>query len=463
MKICVLGLGYIGFPTACLMAKAGHHVVGVDIRESVVGQLRNGQVHITDEEGLVEVARSVLADGSLTVSTNPVEADVFIICVPTPLTMGGTAGNPAGSSIGTHAEEALAQVAAGREDNGVPPSVMNRSARRPTVDLSHVQTAVESLVPVLRAGNLIVVESTVPPGTTERVVLPIVERHGWSRDEILVAHAPERVIPGAILREMVENDRVVGGLTPEATEAARELYTSLVKGQIFTTDATTAEFVKLIENTYRDVNIALANELAKVAEHLGIDVQQSIAMANRHPRVNILNPGPGVGGHCIPVDPHFIIEQAPELTPLMQAARAVNDGMIGHVVNMVDKLSKAEGLQRWVLLGAAYKADVGDERNSPSLEIARRLTNLGFHIAIHDPYIERFAKPLDDVIDGADGLLLLTDHSAYVGLDPARVGQQMARRVLVDTRLRLNATAWEAQGFIVRRLGDGRSARSFVY
>src|SRR5690606_1334435 len=214
---------------------------------------------------------------------------------------------------------------------------------------------------------------SVPPGTIEHVVLPIVERYGWTRETVLLAHAPERVIPGAIIRELVENDRVVGGLTPEATQATKELYATFVKGQIFITDATTAEFVKLIENTYRDVNIALANELARVAEYIGVDAQQSISLANRHPRVNILNPGPGVGGHCIPVDPHFLIERAPGLTTLMQAARAVNDGMIDHVVGIVNKLSHKERLHRWVILGAAYKADVADERNSPSLEIATRL------------------------------------------------------------------------------------------
>lgn len=462
MRICVIGLGYIGFPTACLMAQAGHAVVGVDVNESLVGQLRKGEIHIAGEEGLAEVAHSVLTSGALKVSTTPVKADAFLVCVPTPVRTFGAADEKNGISPSTKAPEAIvAEIAAGREDNRWASTIHLEPVRR-MVDLSYVEAAVRAIAPVLRPGNLVVVESTVPPGTTEQVVLPIIQQYGWTPRDVLLAHAPERVIPGAIMRELVENDRVVGGLTPEATAAAKELYGTVVKGQIWATDATTAEFVKLIENTYRDVNIALANELALVAEHLGIDVQQSIAMANRHPRVNILNPGPGVGGHCIPVDPHFIIEQAPELTPLMQAARAVNDGMINHVVNMVDKLSKAEGLQRWVILGAAYKADVGDERNSPSLEIARRLANLGFSIGIHDPYIERFNKPLEDLIAGSEGLLLLTDHTAYVELDPASVGQQMTRRVLVDTRLRLDAAAWEAQGFIVRRLGDGRTVRSCV-
>lgn len=460
MRICVMGLGYIGFPTACLLATAGHQVVGVDVRESLIEQLRNGIIHITDEDGLVEVAESVLRSGALQVSMTPVEADAFIVCVPTPLRMPHRASGASASRRNTVVETALAEIAADREEYNQPSVAV--SARQATVDLSYVQTAVESIAPVLRPGNLVVVESTVPPGTTEYVVLPILERHGWTREDVLIAHAPERVIPGAIMRELIENDRVVGGLTPEATEAARELYATLVKGQIFTTDATTAEFVKLIENTYRDVNIALANELARVAEHLGIDVQESITMANRHPRVNILNPGPGVGGHCIPIDPHFLIEQAPELTRLIQTARAVNDGMPNHVVNMVDKLSKEEGLYHWVILGAAYKADVGDERNSPSLEIAHRLKNLGYSITVHDPFIERFNQSLDKAISGADGLLLLTDHATYLELDPEGVGRLMSRRVIVDTRLRLDAPKWEARGFVVRRLGDGRRVRSFI-
>lgn len=462
MKVCVLGLGYIGFPTACLMAQAGHDVVGVDVRESVVEHLRNGVIHITDEHGLVEVAKSVLGSGALQVSTAPVEADAFIVCVPTPLTMTDRSGAEMNSGGFAELEAGLAQVAAGTEGSIKGLSLVRNSTDRPAVDLSYVRAAVESIGPVLRPGNLVIIESTVPPGTIEHVVLPIVERYGWTRETVLLAHAPERVIPGAIIRELVENDRVVGGLTPEATQATKELYATFVKGQIFTTDATTAEFVKLIENTYRDVNIALANELARVAEYIGVDAQQSISLANRHPRVNILNPGPGVGGHCIPVDPHFLIERAPGLTTLMQAARAVNDGMIDHVVGIVNKLSHKERLHRWVILGAAYKADVADERNSPSLEIATRLANLGLAVVIHDPYIERFNQPLDEVITGAQGLLLATDHAYYLELEPRRVGRQMSRRFLVDTRLRINAEEWEEHGFVVWRLGDGRRVRCLV-
>lgn len=459
MKVCVLGLGYIGFPTACLMARAGHQVVGVDVKESIITRLQSGQIHITDEDGLSEVAQAVLRSGQLTVSTTPVEADAYIVCVPTPLSMPGDSIALSNVRV-TGGSAASIEAAPGVEDNGSMPEITD--ARRPAVDLSHVVSAVESIAPLIRRGNIVIVESTVPPGTTEHVVLPILEGYGWSREDVLLAHAPERVLPGAIMREMVENDRVIGGLTPEATEAARELYATLVRGQIFTTDATTAEFVKLIENTYRDVNIALANELARLAEYLGIDVQESIALANRHPRVNILNPGPGVGGHCIPVDPHFLIERAPALTPLMQAARAVNEGMVDHVVNIVDKLSKEEKLRRWVILGAAYKADVGDERNSPALSIAHRLTNLGLSVSIHDPFVERFNQPFDSIVSGADGLLLVTDHSMYLQLDPESVGRRMSRRFLVDTRLRLDASKWEEHGFVVRRLGDGRPSRALV-
>lgn len=455
MRVCVIGLGYIGFPTACLMASAGHQVVGVDTRESLIERLRNGQVHIAEEPGLAELAVSVLKNGTLQVSAKPVEADAFIICVPTPLTRTQEVQNSPDSLQNTETGVALTEVAAASafENHGTT----NAPATLPSADLSYVQSAVESIAPVLRRGNLVVVESTVPPGTTENLVLPILERHGWTREDILLAHAPERVLPGAILRELVENDRVVGGLTSEATEAAKELYATFVKGEIFTTDAKTAEFVKLIENTYRDVNIALANEFARVAEYLGIDVQEAITVANRHPRVNILNPGPGVGGHCLPIDPYFIVQCAPHLTPLIQTARAINNGMVDHIVNMVAELSKEHGLQRWVMLGAAYKTNVSDERESPALRIAERLQQLGLSVVIHDPFIERFANPLEELVAGADALLLTTDHSAYLSLDPARIGEKMARRFLVDTRLRLDAEAWRSNGFVVRRLGDGRT------
>lgn len=444
------------------MAQAGHEVLGVDVQESLISRLRNGEVHVRGEEGLVDIARATLNSGALRVSTKPEQADAFVVCVPTPLTISGINSVTNIQDPGTELRASLAQTAATGEADAPVTRNSSDPTSRPTVDLSYVESAVESIASVVRPGNVVIIESTVPPGTTERVVLPIFERYGWSRDEILLAHAPERVIPGSILRELVENDRVVGGLTSDATQAAKDLYMTFVKGQIFTTDATTAEFVKLIENTYRDVNIALANEFARIAERLGVDVQKSIALANRHPRVNILHPGPGVGGHCIPVDPHFLIEQAPELTPLMQTARSVNEGMVDHVVSLVQSLSMKEDMHRWVVLGAAYKANVGDERNSPALSIAYRLTNLGLSIAIHDPFVKRFDRPLESLLRGAEGLLLVTDHSAYRDLDPRLVGQLMARRFIVDTRLCLNAELWRANDFVVRRLGDGTTVRSNI-
>src|SRR5690606_3701016 len=235
------------------LANAGHQVVGVDVREAVVDRLRNGEIHITDENGLAELAQSVLRSGALQVSTTPVEADAFIVCVPTPVRV-AAAFDQRSSVRYADPLEALSEVAAGTEAPRRESTIVVNSVNHHCADLSYVEAAVESIAPVLRAGNLVIIESTVPPGTTEHVILPILERYGWTRHNILLAHAPERVIPGAILRELVENDRVIGGLTPVATQAAKELYSTLVKGKIFTTDATTAEFVKLIENTYRDVN-----------------------------------------------------------------------------------------------------------------------------------------------------------------------------------------------------------------
>ncbi|MFO7256005.1 MAG: nucleotide sugar dehydrogenase, partial [Bacillota bacterium] len=247
------------------------------------------------------------------------------------------------------------------------------------------------------------------------------------------------------------------GLTPEAAEAAAALYRTFVKGEILLTDATTAELVKLMENTFRDVNIALANEFARVCEHLGVDVWEAIELANRHPRVNFLRPGPGVGGHCIAVDPYFVVEKAPGLTPLIQAARRVNRRMPLHVVELLSQLAADRPITRVAILGASYKANVGDDRESPALEVAGLLAEEGMEVRIHDPYIERYNGPVERVLDGAEAVLLLTDHNVYRSLDPERVGQLVANRLLLDTRGLLDAARWREAGFQVLRLGDGRT------
>lgn len=430
MKVCIMGLGYIGFPTACLLAKAGHQVLGVDVNPALVERLRRGELHIVNEDGLADLAREVLRNGSLRVSLTPAEADAFILAVPTPFQH---------FSQGTIREQ------------------IERPETEYRADLSAVAAVTRSIAPFVRPGNLVILESTVPPGTTENVVLGTLVEAGVDVSGVFFAHAPERVLPGNMLHELVHNDRIVGGLTPEAAEAAAALYRTFVKGEILLTDATTAELVKLMENTFRDVNIALANEFARVCEHLGVDVWEAIELANRHPRVNFLRPGPGVGGHCIAVDPCFVVEKAPGLTPLIQAARRVNRRMPLHVVELLSQLAADRPITRVAILGASYKANVGDDRESPALEVAGLLVEEGMEVRIHDPYIERYNGPVERVLDGAEAVLLLTDHNVYRSLDPERVGQLVANRLLLDTRGLLDAARWREAGFQVLRLGDGRT------
>src|SRR6266568_3637084 len=289
--ICLLGLGYIGLPTGSIFALAGKDVIGVDPSPRVQAALRSGLASF-DEPELQTLVTAAINSRRLRVQTRPEAADAFIIAVPTPL-------DP----------------------------VTNRA------DLRFVRQAARDIVPLLRRGNLVILESTVPPGTTRDVLAPILAESGLvPGQDVFVAHCPERVLPGRILVELEQNDRLTGGLTPGCAERAADLYQTFVKGAIMRTDATTAEMVKVMENTFRDVNVALANEFALVAERIGVDVWEAIRLANHHPRVNVLRPGPGVGGHCIAVDPWFLVESAPEATRLIRAAREVNDAMPEHVV-----------------------------------------------------------------------------------------------------------------------------------
>ncbi len=299
--VCVLGLGYIGLPTASMFATHGLRVIGVDIDSHIVQVLNGGGIHI-EEVGLRALVHEAIASGNLLVKCAPEPADVFIVAVPTPIYPDKTA------------------------------------------DMRAVIAATESLVPYLRPGNLVVLESTSPPCTTVDLVKPILERSGLRAGrDFMLAYSPERVLPGQILKEMVENARVIGGIDRASAEAGRDLYAAFVKGEIILTDTTTAEMVKLMENTFRDVNIALANEFALIAEKRGVNVWEAIDIANRHPRVKILRPGPGVGGHCIAVDPWFLVEAAPEQARLIRQARLVNDGMPEHVAEMVQADDAEQG------------------------------------------------------------------------------------------------------------------------
>ncbi|MFN8384878.1 MAG: nucleotide sugar dehydrogenase [Anaerolineales bacterium] len=302
-KICILGLGYIGLPYAATFAAHGIKVHGVDISPRVIESLQAGKIHI-HEPGLQDVLDEALRVGNLTVSSQPVEADAFIISVPTPFQH---------DKFGEH--------------NGI---------RFKLADMRAVTSATEAILPVLRKGNLVIIESTSPPLTTVELVAPILARSNLQAGaDFHLCYSPERVLPGNILHELVNNARIVGGITPESARAARDLYATFVKGEIHETDATTAEMVKIMENTTRDVNIAIANEFARLAEKFGVDVWEAIRLANLHPRIDILNPGPGVGGHCISVDPWFLVEAAPEFSSLIYQARKVNDEQPKFVVEKV--------------------------------------------------------------------------------------------------------------------------------
>lgn len=414
--VCVVGLGYIGLPTAVVMAQAGHRVLGVDIDRRVISALRAGQAPIK-EPGLDDALTDALASGRLTVAEAPEPADAFILAVPTPV----------------------------------------RGLARKQADLSAVEAAAQSVAPLLRPGSLVVLESTSPPGTTRDVVAPILEAGSGLRvgADVLLAHCPERVLPGRILHELVENDRIVGGIDEPSCRAAAALYGLFVRGTIHQTDATTAELVKLMENTHRDVNIALANEFALVAERVGVDVWGAIELANQHPRVRFLRPGPGVGGHCLAVDPWFVVGAAPGFTPLIAASRAVNDGMPRHVVDLVGEALGGLAGTRVVTLGLTYKADVDDTRESPAGETAELLERAGAEVRRHDAMVCA-ETPLELLAEGADCLLLLVDHADYRRLDPDALGRRMRRRVVVDTRNLLPAELWYAAGFTLARLGDGR-------
>lgn len=427
-KICILGLGYIGLPTASTFARHGLKVVGVDTNPRIIETLRSGNLHI-HEPGLGTVLESALESGNLTVSTDPEEADAFLIAVPTPF------------YPDTHGE------------------YDGRQYRR--ADMRAVISATEAIVPHLRQGNLVVLESTSPPRTTVDLVAPILERSGLiAGSDFFVCYSPERVLPGQILRELIENPRIVGGITPESAAAGRDLYATFVKGEILETDATTAEMVKLMENTTRDVNIAIANEFSRLAEKFGVDVWEAITLANRHPRINILNPGPGVGGHCISVDPWFLVEAAPELTSLIYQARQVNDAQPHFVLEKVRQALGSLKEKKIAALGLAYKPDVDDLRESPATEVVYLLQQEGAQVKVWEPFKPDadmqgidMACTLDEAILDADALLLLVKHTEFLNLNPQELIGKTNARMAIDTVNGWDAKKWQKAGFQFARLG----------
>jgi UDP-N-acetyl-D-mannosaminuronic acid dehydrogenase len=405
-KVCVMGLGYIGLPTAAIVARSGSKVIGIDVRAEVVDTVNSGGVHI-EEVDLDALVQGVVARGLLRASTEIEAADVFLIAVPTPF-----------------------------DDHHAP-------------DISYVLAAARTVAPVLKAGDLIVLESTSPVGTTDALRDLIAElrpdlhvpRAGNGTADIAIAYCPERVLPGRILVELIDNDRCIGGITPRCARKALAFYRGFVRGACITTSARVAEMVKLSENAFRDVNIAFANELSMVSDKLGIDVWEVVRLANRHPRVNILSPGPGVGGHCIAVDPWFIVHSAPEITPLIRTAREVNDRKTDYVVEHAAALIEANPRARVALLGLAFKANVDDFRESPALKVASDLAmRFRDRVVIVEPHIETLPPVFDGTgatlvdIDAAlldCGLMIvLVDHDIFKSVPP----EERADKIVYDTR-----------------------------
>lgn len=440
-KICVLGLGYIGLPTASTLAANGVKVLGVDINPNIIETLRKGEIHI-HEPGLRAVVTQAIQSGNFSFSTKPEEADVFYIAVPTPF----------------------------REDERGE----YNGRQYKLADIGAVTSAAAAIVPFLRNGNLVILESTSPPRTTTDLVAPILERSGLKAgSDFFLCYSPERVLPGQIMRELIENARVIGGVTAECAKAGRSFYQIFVKGEIIETDATTAEMVKLMENTTRDVNIAIANEFSRLAEHFGVDIWEAISLANRHPRINILSPGPGVGGHCISVDPWFFVEAAPEVASLIYQARQVNDAQPHFVVEKVNQAFARSGAEhkdstntnilrgkKIVALGLAYKPDVADLRESPAIEVVHLLLEKDAEVISWEPFAPdanitgiEMASNLDSAIKDADAILLLVKHTQFKDFNPGDLALKTKARIAIDTVNAWDAKAWEKAGFQLYRLG----------
>jgi UDP-N-acetyl-D-mannosaminuronic acid dehydrogenase len=430
-KICVLGLGYIGLPTASTFATNGLQVIGVDVNPHVLETLRNGGLHI-HEPGLRTVVEAALKSGKLTVSEKLEEADAFIIAVPTPFY-----------------EDKFGEYS---------------GQKYKLADMRAVTSATESILPVLRKGNLVVLESTSPPRTTVDLVAPILERSGLKAGvDFHLVYSPERVLPGQILRELIENARVIGGVTPASAQAGGDLYAVFVKGEIVQTDATTAEMVKLMENTYRDVNIAIANEFSRLAERFGVDVWEAIKIASLHPRVKILNPGPGVGGHCISVDPWFLVEAAPDITPLIYNSRKVNDAQPHYVLELTRGALGSLNGKKITALGLAFKPDVDDLRGSPATEVIHLLQKEGATVKAFEPFKPDADLPgitavptLEAALKEADAVLLLVNHTELRALTPEKLASLTPARILIDTVNGWAGKDWEGAGFVVHRLGVGK-------
>lgn len=397
--VCVVGLGYIGLPTASLLATKGFKVLGCDVSQQVVETINQGHIHIV-EKGLDVLVRSAVMSGQLTAALQPDSAEVYILAVPTPF-----------------------------KEHFKP-------------DLKYVEQATQSIAPYLQEGALVILESTSPVGTTQQI-------ETWLRKlrpdlkQLFIAHCPERVLPGHILRELVDNDRIIGGIDSISAEKAKAFYQSFVQGNIYLTDSRTAEMAKLTENAFRDVNIAFANELSMICDRVNVNVWELIRLANRHPRVNILQPGPGVGGHCIAVDPWFIVDAAPEESRLIHMARQVNDSKPDFILNKVMQQVKQLSYPTIACLGLSFKANIDDLRESPAVHIVQQLADKNCaQLMIVEPHIHQLPQVLEnqqpevslvnleEALKKADIVLLLVDHDEFREIS----NENLAGKAIVDTR-----------------------------
>ncbi|HEX7907042.1 MAG TPA: UDP-N-acetyl-D-mannosamine dehydrogenase [Paraburkholderia sp.] len=403
--VSVIGLGYIGLPTAAVFAARRKRVIGVDVSQHAVDTINRGAIHIVEPE-LDMLVHAAVTQGYLRATVTPEPADAFLIAVPTPFS------------------------------DGYKP------------DLRFIESASQAIAPVLKKSDLVVLESTSPVGTTEQMAAWMAQlrpdlsfpQQAGEQSDIRIAHCPERVLPGHVIRELVENDRVIGGMTPRCSELARTLYQSFVQGDCILTDARTAEMCKLTENSFRDVNIAFANELSVICDKLDINVWELIRLANRHPRVSILQPGPGVGGHCIAVDPWFIVDSAPEQARLIRTARTVNDDKPRYVIDRVERAARRFKDPVIACLGLAFKANIDDLRESPALEIAEELSErfAGQVVAVEPnvrvlpPSLEGKVRlcELSEALLEADIIVILVDHAQFRRVDPVR----FQAKVVIDTR-----------------------------
>lgn len=417
-KICVFGLGYIGLPTASIFAMNGFKVIGVDVKKDIIEKINNGILNIK-EPGLHTTVQAAINSGNLSVSIQPEKSDIFIITVPTPF----------------------------RENKKQTGN--NKNIKE--ADLNYISDAAEEIVPFLEKGNIVILESTSPPGTTKDFLVPMLEKSGLKiGDDVYIAYCPERVLPGRILKEFIENDRVIGGINRESALAVKEIYERVVEGNIYLTDSTTAEMVKLMENIYRDVNIALANELAILSNKFEVNAWEVLKLANKHPRVNIHNPGPGVGGHCISVDPWFVIEKSLKEAKLIKLARSINDYMPFYVVSNIKRLIKKIRNPKVSILGVSYKGNVDDIRESPAIEVCNGLRKMKVKFSIYDPYVKEFNYELsgfEETFKNSDLIVILADHSEFRYIDPSEINKVVRNKSVYDTRNCIDQKKWEECGY----------------